>query len=81
MLVWMVAVIAVVLLVRAGGSFDGLSVRLGLGAAIGGAAGNVLDVLQRGAVVDFIDLRVWPTFNIADVAIVLGLALALLPLP
>jgi signal peptidase II len=38
----------------------------------GGSMGNVLDRLCRGAVVDFVDLQVWPVFNVADVAITVG---------
>ncbi len=52
--------------------------RIGIGVALGGAAGNLLDHLRRGAVVDFIDIRVWPVFNLADVAIVVGVTAALL---
>lgn len=46
-----------------------------LGAIIGGATGNVVDRLVRGdhgAVIDFIELHFWPTFNVADASIVLG---------
>ena len=39
---------------------------------IGGALGNYLDRLFRGYVVDFIDFRVWPVFNVADIFVVLG---------
>ena len=46
--------------------------RAAAGAALGGASGNTLDLFRRGAVVDFIDLRFWPVFNLADVAIVVG---------
>ena len=48
------------------------------GCIIGGATGNVLDRVFRGtgfmngAVVDFIDLRWWPVFNVADIGIVCG---------
>ncbi|GAB4172937.1 MAG: signal peptidase II [Thalassobaculales bacterium] len=53
-------------------------VALGLGAVLGGAAGNVIDRLRFGAVVDFIDVHVagwhWPAFNLADAAISLGVA-------
>ncbi len=38
----------------------------------GGSLGNLLDRLRRSAVVDFIDLRFWPVFNISDVAITVG---------
>ena len=53
------------------------------GLIIGGAVGNLSDRLFRadhGAVVDFVALHVWPTFNVADSCIVVGvivLALAL----
>jgi len=39
---------------------------------IGGASGNVVDRILLGHVVDFIYLSFWPTFNIADSAIVIG---------
>jgi lipoprotein signal peptidase len=40
------------------------------GLAFGGSAGNVIDRVRRGVVVDFIDLGWWPAFNLADAAIV-----------
>jgi signal peptidase II len=49
----------------------------GLGMALGGAAGNVVDRLRRGGIVDFISVGRWPTFNLADAAIILGGGLAL----
>ena len=52
---------------------------LGFAAALGGAAGNLVDILRLRCVVDFIDLGWWPVFNLADVAIVCGLVLALWP--
>lgn len=42
------------------------------GMMAGGAAGNLLDRCRLGHVVDFIDFRVWPVFNVADMAIVCG---------
>ncbi len=45
-----------------------------LGLIWGGAAGNLLDRIRTGAVLDFIDLRVWPVFNIADIALTVGFA-------
>ncbi|MEE8284072.1 MAG: signal peptidase II [Alphaproteobacteria bacterium] len=49
-----------------------------LGAVIGGALGNVIDRLHYGAVADFLDFHMgqwhWPAFNLADSAIVLGVA-------
>lgn len=49
----------------------GDSVRRWAWAAIaGGALGNAYDRFRFGAVVDFLDFRVWPVFNVADSAIV-----------
>ena len=46
--------------------------RYGLGLVLGGALGNLADRLRYGRVVDFLDFRVWPVFNLADMAIVIG---------
>jgi signal peptidase II len=49
------------------------------GLVIGGALGNLVDRLIRhhgGGVIDFIDLRWWPVFNVADAAITIGVLLA-----
>lgn len=43
-----------------------------LGLILGGDVGNMIDRLRFGYVTDFIDLRIWPTFNIADSAITIG---------
>lgn len=47
-------------------------IRVALGLIMGGALGNLIDRLRLGRVVDFLDFRVWPVFNLADTAIVLG---------
>ncbi len=39
---------------------------------LGGAAGNLIDRILFGYVIDFIDFQVWPVFNIADSAITIG---------
>lgn len=55
---------------------------IALGLIIGGALGNVIDRLAYGAVVDFLDFywgtAHWPAFNIADSAVVVGVAMLLL---
>lgn len=53
--------------------------RIGLALIVGGALGNVADRLRLGYVVDFIHVRGWPVFNVADVAVVAGMALLFLP--
>ncbi len=45
---------------------------------LGGALGNLADRVRDGAVTDFIDLPLWPTFNLADVSIVVGVFLLLI---
>jgi signal peptidase II len=54
-----------------------LGVAVGMGLVLGGGLGNLTDRIVRGSglsgrVVDFIDLHVWPVFNVADAAIVIG---------
>jgi signal peptidase II len=48
------------------------------GLLVGGALGNLADRVRDGAVTDFIDLPAWPTFNLADMAIVAGVVVLLL---
>ena len=50
-------------------------VRVSLGLQLGGAMGNLLDRILRGFVVDFFDVGFWPIFNIADVAVVVGVCM------
>jgi signal peptidase II len=45
---------------------------LAVGLLVGGALGNLADRVRADAVTDFIDPPLWPTFNLADVAITLG---------
>jgi len=47
-----------------------------LGAILGGAISNGVDRALRGHVTDFIDFHFWPVFNVADMAIVGGMLLA-----
>ncbi len=43
---------------------------------LGGALGNLIDRATRGQVVDFLDFHFWPVFNVADIALTLGVFLA-----
>ncbi len=72
-----VAALGTMLLIRYAPALQTLAARAGLGIALGGAISNFVDLVRRGAVVDFIDLRVWPVFNVADACIVLGAGAAL----
>ena len=59
------------------------ALKWGLPLVLGGALGNVFDRIRYGHVIDFIDVHVvvkgqdhhWPTFNVADIAICVGVAL------
>jgi len=55
-----------------------LLVRIAFGAILGGAVGNIVDRIQRHFVVDFIDLRWWPVFNVSDSCITIGVLLLVL---
>ncbi len=46
---------------------------LALGLVLGGTVGNLIDRIYLGYVTDFIDFNLWPAFNIADSAIVVGI--------
>jgi signal peptidase II len=56
---------------------SGAAVWLPAALLVGGALGNLADRVRDGAVTDFIDLPLWPTFNLADLAIVAGVVLLL----
>lgn len=49
----------------------------GLAVALGGAFGNLIDRIRLGFVVDFLNFSIWPIFNVADTAIVIGVGLIL----
>jgi len=51
---------------------------LGLSLILGGAMGNLFDRLRFGYVIDFLDFRIWPVFNLADSCITVGVILILL---
>lgn len=60
---------------RSGARHPALPVALGL--LIGGSVSNLVDRARLGYVTDFLDLRWWPAFNLADTSIVVGVAVLL----
>lgn len=70
---WMVAFFA-----RSGARHPVLPMALGL--LIGGSGSNLVDRIRLGHVTDFLDLRFWPAFNLADSFIVVGVAILFLAL-
>jgi signal peptidase II len=71
--VWMLVFFA-----RSGARHPVLPVALGL--VIGGSMSNLIDRVRLGYVTDFLDLRYWPAFNLADSFIVIGVGILLLAL-
>ena len=60
-----------------------LWMRVGLGFILGGAIGNLIDRIQYGEVIDFLQFGIlpkykWPTFNLADTAICIGAAMLII---
>ena len=55
--------------------FIGWPGSLALGLVLGGAVGNLTDRLRYGHVTDFISVSIWPTFNIADSSLTIGVIL------
>ena len=52
--------------------------RIATGLIAGGILGNLIDRVRLGAVIDFLDFRVWPIFNLADSAITIGIIILLI---
>ena len=82
---WALAALAAVIagfLIRWMAAAETRRTALALGAIVGGAVGNVIDRLRFGGVVDFVDAHGWGwhwyVFNLADAAIVLGVAVLLI---
>jgi signal peptidase II len=74
-----VAVVAVLVMLGAVRRVTSTPIAIALGLVVGGALGNLTDRVirsHRGAVIDFIALHFWPTFNVADSCIVVGGILA-----
>jgi signal peptidase II len=73
------AIVCVAILAWAARGAVGPAVRaVALALVLGGAAGNLLDRVRAGAVVDFIDVRIWPVFNVADIALTIGIGLLMI---
>lgn len=82
---WLLAVVALAVVAGLGVWLcraESRVVAIALGAIAGGAIGNVIDRVRFGAVVDFIDAHIgdwhWYVFNVADAAIVCGVAALLI---
>jgi len=70
-----VTVLIIILAYKVSRKPPGLLINAALALIFGGTAGNLLDRLLYGQVIDWLDFRFWPVFNFADTALVVGLAL------
>jgi signal peptidase II len=77
LLAWAMLLTSISLIIRQGYFFQSQGAQLGLGMGLGGACGNVCDQLRQGAVTDFVQVGCWPTFNLADLNITIGIFMAL----
>ena len=80
---WLLILVAVLLIASVGVLFRQIqeqpaTLRFGAALLVGGAVGNLIDRIRFGKVVDFFDFRIWPIFNVADIAICVGVGLILL---
>lgn len=72
--IWAALVAGMLALLTVAPAVPALAV-VGLGISLGGATGNLIDRLTHGAVLDFVVVGPWPTFNLADAAMVAGVGL------
>jgi signal peptidase II len=56
-------------------TFYNYLVQIGLAFILGGSLGNLIDRFARGYVIDYMDITIWPVFNLADVMINIGVIL------
>ncbi len=69
------AVVGGVWFMRKGIAQSGSWACVGTALFAGGAVGNLIDRTLHGVVIDFFDFRIWPVFNVADIAICTGVGL------
>ena len=75
--VWIATAVVLALAAHSGMFFRSAAGQMGVAVALAGSASNLYDRLRHGATVDFLDFRWWPAFNLADVALVAGIVVAL----
>jgi len=72
MIILNIVIIAMITALLYSMDFDNIFFKLSASFIIGGALGNLIDRINRGFIVDYLDLSFWPTFNLADSMIVIG---------
>jgi len=72
MIILNIIIITIITVLLYSMDFDNIFFKLSAGFIIGGALGNLIDRINRGFIVDYLDLSFWPTFNLADSMVVIG---------
>ncbi len=75
--IWTVTAALLVMAAHLGSFFRSPAAQMGLAAALAGSGSNLYDRLRHGTVIDFLDLGWWPVSNLADIALVGGVIVAL----
>ncbi len=72
-----ISVVVIILLIVSVIKIKGpdLMLKIAFSLILGGAVGNLVDRIRFGYVIDFLDFRLWPVFNVADIAITTGAGL------
>jgi signal peptidase II len=76
-IIGVIVILILIFLIRSRWSFlESMWVRVGMGLITGGAVGNdLIDRIRQGYVTDFLDFKVWPAFNLADMSITVGVVI------
>jgi signal peptidase II len=74
-----VAIMYLIYFLKAAGE-AGFSFLLGIVLMLAGSASNLVDRFRTGCVIDYLDFRIWPVFNLGDTAISIGVFILVLHL-
>ncbi len=80
MMISVVCIVGIFVVLVSDAAFRNRLRNLALALVMAGAAGNLYDRVRYGYVIDFLDFRIWPVFNIADSGICVGIFLIILTL-
>lgn len=70
--IYVFLVLLLILLLLTANKYAKESLAIPVALIMSGALSNVIDRVVRGGVVDFIDIKIWPVFNLADLLLVVG---------
>lgn len=76
-IIGIIVILGLIILMRRRWSFlESMWVQVGLAMVMGGTIGNnLIDRLRQGYVTDFFDVKIWPTFNLSDAAVTVGIVI------